>query len=366
MFSAGALATQDVAEKKKELSEIRDRIKQINLNLERIRQKKERLQSQLATIEKKHGLIAIALRLLEEQADVVQRQLTETRQKIRQQRQDIDRQKNELIGQIRAAHATGRTERLKLLLSQEDPAVSSRMMIYYAYFNRARLAKLEEITSSLHRLNELERQQTGQSEQLQVLRQQKAAEQEALLHTKQQRQTLLAKLNQDQQTSEQQLTSLRETEQRLHRLIASIREVSEDFPVDVAPGKTFAQLKGQLPWPVRGKLLKRFGAKRSEVSWDGVVIAANEGDSIQAVGSGRIVYADWLRGYGLLTIIDHGNGYMTLYAFNQSLYKDVGDWVEPGDKIAAVGNSGGRSRAGLYFGIRKNGKPVDPVRWCKK
>jgi len=126
----------------------------------------------------------------------------------------------------------------------------------------------------------------------------------------------------------------------------------------------FTTLKGSLPWPVKGRLAQSFGSPRADSRWDGVLIEANEGTDIKAVTEGKVVYAEWKMGYGMLLIIDHGHGYMTLYAFNQSLYKHEGDWVEAGDVIATVGQSGGRSQAGLYFGIRQNGTPVDPLEWC--
>ncbi len=366
LFFDIAFAAADIAIKNKELSEVRDRIKQVALNIEQIREKKERLHSQLAEIEKNYGVIALTLKQLAEQASNTRQQLTEIRQNINKQRQNIDRHKKGLQGQIRAAHALGKSEKLKLLLNQQDPALSSRMMVYYDYFNRARLAKLEEITASLSRLNELEKEQMLQSARLQKLQEQKTVEQNALLETKQQRELFLTKLNKDQLSKQQQLNKLLESEQRLQQLIAALQKALDDYPVESGPGKPFLQKKGQLPWPIKGKLVKTFGSRRSESRWDGVLIAADEGDDIRAISRGRVVYADWLRGYGLLVIIDHGKGYMTLYAFNQSLYKSVGDWVEAGDIIASVGNSGGRERVGLYFGIRNKGKPVDPVQWCKK
>jgi septal ring factor EnvC (AmiA/AmiB activator) len=128
----------------------------------------------------------------------------------------------------------------------------------------------------------------------------------------------------------------------------------------------FSTLKGKLPWPVKGRLVQKFGNPRSDSVWDGVLIDAKEGTDIHAVTWGKVVYAEWLRGYGLLIIIDHGQGYMTLYAFNQSLYKRIGETVNAGDIIASAGQSGGRSQSGLYFGIRKKGTPIDPLEWCRK
>jgi len=131
-------------------------------------------------------------------------------------------------------------------------------------------------------------------------------------------------------------------------------------------GRSFAELQGQLPWPVQGAISDRFGSRRYETTWDGVVISAHEGADIHAITAGTVVYADWLRGYGLMIIVDHGKGYMSLYAFNQSLHKSVGEHVRAGETLASVGRSGGRADAALYFGIRKKGRPVDPEQWCRK
>jgi septal ring factor EnvC (AmiA/AmiB activator) len=162
------------------------------------------------------------------------------------------------------------------------------------------------------------------------------------------------------------MASLPITEEELAVDAEQTKELSTSMENSSELKTDFSTLKGKLPWPVRGRLAQRFGSSRAEGKWDGVLINANEGMEIKAVTRGKIVYAEWLRGYGLLTIIDHGQGYMTIYAFNQSLYKRMGDSVEAGDVIASVGQSGGRTQAGLYFGIRNKGVPVDPLEWCQK
>ena len=161
-------------------------------------------------------------------------------------------------------------------------------------------------------------------------------------------------------------TEYLEKEQNTEVVAISRPEKKISPPAYISTGLPFHKLKGKLPWPIQGKLLKAFGSKRSDTRWDGVLISAREGTDIRAVTDGRVVFADWLRGYGLLVIIDHGKGYMTLYAFNQSLYKKVGDRVKAGTVIASVGKSGGRSESGLYFGVRRRGKPVNPAHWCRK
>ena len=274
----------------------------------------------------------------------------------------------------------GQQEKLKLLLNQQDPALSRRMMVYFNYVNKERLKKLSDLVTAVQHLDELDKQQQTETELLEKDLERKKSEQAALDEAKKQRNELLVQIGNDFSSSEQQLSQLQISENRLRSLMASLPITDEELAVDAEQEKElptsmenfselkgdFSALKGKLPWPVRGQLKQKFGSPRAEGSWDGVLINANEGMEIKAVTRGKVVYAEWLRGYGLLTIIDHGQGYMTLYAFNQSLYKRIGDPVEAGDVIASVGQSGGRSQAGLYFGIRKKGVPIDPLEWCQR
>ena len=306
----------------------------------------------------------------------------------------------------------GQKEKLKLMLNQQDPALSSRMMVYYDYFSKARLKKLAGIEATMQRLVQLAQQKQQEGDRLLQDLERIKSEQIVLAGVRRQRNELLVQLGKEFSSNEQELARLKESENKLQHLIASLQQASEQRAIEAErarraaarsesealsdieegfksdpieqegdrveqtagfnqPGGDFPALKGKLPWPIQGRLVQKFGSPRLERHWDGVLIDAREGTAIRAVTSGKVVYAEWLRGYGLLTIIDHGKGYMTLYAFNQSLYKKKGDWVEPGEVIAAVGQSGGRSSPGLYFGIRKKGAAVaaaavDPLEWCRK
>ncbi|WP_246246986.1 murein hydrolase activator EnvC family protein [Candidatus Methylobacter favarea] len=348
--------------------------------MQRIQLEQKTLNIQLAEIEKSYGKTAALLKKLKQQIERQRLKLTHIGQEGHALQNQIANQREELAGQIKAAYAMGQKEKLKLLLNQRDPALASRMMIYYKYLNSARLAKLIDIEESLKHLSRLDKQKQDESRFLEQTLQQKEAEQSILDKAKFQRQELLTHLNKDLYATEQQLRQLNESETRLKSLIASLQLTPDNSELTVkqenelSPLKNdeswqredFPQLKGKLPWPVSGKLAKKFGSARAEGNWDGVLIDALEGTEIHAVTTGEVVYAEWLRGYGMLMIIDHGKGYMTLYAFNQSLYKQVGEKVEAGEIIASVGQSGGRSQPGLYFGIRKQGKPVDPLEWCRQ
>ena len=381
-FLFGALVSYGHAEDlqtSNELNKVESDISEVKQDMQRLSQQKDNLLNLLADIEKHYGEIAALLKTLQIQIEQKRHSLDNIRQDMQVYQKEIDKLSKELAGQIRAAYAMGQKEKLKLLLNQQDPALSSRMMVYFNYFNKERLKKLTEIEAAVQRLDQLDKQKKTETELLEQNLEQKKSEQAALDEARKQRNELLVQIGNDFSSSEQQLTQLQESQNRLKSLMASLPITEEELAVDAEQAKElsspienspelksdFSTLKGKLPWPVRGRLSQKFGSPRSEGTWDGVLIDASEGMEIKAVTRGKVVYAEWLRGYGLLTIIDHGQGYMSLYAFNQSLYKRIGDTVEAGDVIASVGQSGGRSQAGLYFGIRKKGVPIDPLEWCR-
>jgi septal ring factor EnvC (AmiA/AmiB activator) len=362
-----------------ELKQIESDINVVKQDMQRLSLQKDSLQNLLADIEKRYGETAASLKTLQAQIEQKRHSLDKIRQEMQIYQTEIDKLSKELAGQIRSAYAMGQKDKLKLMLNQQDPALSSRMMIYYDYLNKVRLSRLADMDASVQHLDQLDKQKRVETELLEQNLEQKKAEQIALDEARKQRNELLAQINNDFSSNEQQLSQLQESENRLKSLMASLPITEEVLAVDTEQAKElstsmenpvelkadFPALKGKLPWPVKGRLAQRFGSPRSEGIWDGVLIDASEGMEIQAVTRGKVVYAEWLRGYGLLMIIDHGQGYMTLYAFNQSLYKKIGETVETGDIIASVGQSGGRTRSGLYFGIRKKGVPIDPLEWCR-
>ena len=382
-FLLGALVSHGHAEDlqtSNELNKVESDINEVKQNMQRLSQQKDTLQNLLADIEKRYGETAALLKTLQAQIEQKRQSLDKIRQDMQAYQNEIDKLSKELAGQIRAAYAMGQKEKLKLLLNQQDPALSSRMMVYFNYFNKERLKKLADIEAAVQHLDQLDKQKQTETELLEKNLEQKKSEQAALDEARKQRNELLVQIGNDFSSSEQQLSQLQESENRLKSLMASLPITEEELAVDAEQAKElstsmensselkgdFSTLKGKLPWPVKGRLAQKFGSPRAEGTWDGVLIDASEGMEIKAVTRGKVVYAEWLRGYGLLIIIDHGQGYMTLYAFNQSLYKRIGDTVEAGDVIASVGQSGGRSQAGLYFGIRKKGVPIDPLEWCRR
>ena len=269
-----------------------------------------------------------------------------------------------LTGQLRAAYLIGHGEPLKLLLNQKDPARAGRMFVYYSYFGRERAEEIHAIEASVTRLDELDTELAAQDERLAQLEKQQRTQLTEVEQARSRRTVVLANLEAESHTRAQSLEKLRSQQAGLEKLLHELREAMARYPVDT--NSAFGQLRGKLAWPVSGHVVARFGDTRAGgVKWDGVLVATERGAPVKAVYQGRVIYADWLPGLGLLTIVDHGDGYMSLYGHNERLYKAVGERVSAGDAIASAGDSGGSSRPELYFEIRKGGKPVDPRPWFK-
>lgn len=365
MFCMEAVAG-DVENKTKELAGLRGKIKEVTKGISKLKTNKTSLRSELRSIEEKYGESVRQLARLEQEIYLLNESIEENGRQQQVKLQKIKSQKKSLENQVRAAYGMGKHDRLKLILNQKAPAVSGRVMTYYGYLNIARLEQISDVNVDLQDLLDLELQQNDEAELLSQNLIERKQSQLVLKKTRAERKVVLAKINKQFRSKEQQLKEFKQNEARLASLIYSLQQKKVSFPLLRARVKEFTEMKGRLPWPVTGELVKTFGARRSDSRWDGVLIQAEEGAEVRAVARGEVVYAGWLRGYGLLTIIKHDKGYMTLYAFNQSLYKTKGDKVEAGAVISTVGFSDGRVNAGLYFGIRKKNKPVNPVKWCKK
>ena len=345
-------------------------------------QQKDELLGLLAQVDERYGDVAASLKTIEDQIRLTGLGLDKIRKEINSYQGQIDKLNEELGGQVKAAYAMGQQDKLKLMLNQQDPALSSRMMVYYEYLNKSRLEKLTYLHQTVSYLDQLDKDKQRETELLEKNLGQRKSEQAALDKVRKQRNDLIARLNDDFSSKEDQLSLLKESENKLVNLIqtlengadainqetgnqdseAAVQENQDSFP---KLNGDFSALKGKLPLPVRGKLANMFAVPSAEANWKGVLINAKEGAEIKAVTKGKVAYAGTLKGYGLLIIVEHDKEFMTLYAFNQSLYKHKGDSVESGDVIASVGQSGGRSQPGLYFEIRQNGKPVDPLLWCR-
>lgn len=268
---------------------------------------------------------------------------------------------------VRSAYMIGRQEKMKLLLNQSDPAAFGRTLALYGYFARARSAKIDEIAEQAAHLQELVAQIEASSANLKSLEEEAGREMTELQQARTLRVAALGALGKQVADSNEQLQRLKREEQAVESLIADLARVLEDYPVDAK--QSFDQLRGKLPWPVAGTVTAHFmevrgGAAGAAMRWNGEMIETTRGAKVRACYFGRVVYADWLQGLGLLLIIGHSGNYMTLYGHAEVLYKSVGDWVAPGDVIAAVSDAAGAAPQ-LYFEIRDGRKPVDPKIWLK-
>ncbi len=366
LAATGSFADDD--ERDQALQKVREKIERLRNDIQKTQTLHDSVRTELASIEKDINQLHRVLKQLERNLAKQNQKLNTLYAKRAQLRKDVSTQRDLLEKQISAAYMIGRQEYLKLILNQEDPAVVGRTMAYYGYFNRARVERIDSSRQSLTDLIDTEKQIKAETAALKGIQEQQLARKQNLQEASHSRAIVVAKLQQELKGKESDLSQLLADEKRLTDLVARLDEAIPDILTESAKHTPFARLKGELKWPTKGKVQAVFGQRRqsSQVKWNGVLISAEEGHDVRAVSHGRIAYADWLRGYGLLLIIDHGNGYMSLYGQNQTLYKETGEWVEAGEIIASVGKSGGQEQAGLYFEIRHNGKPANPVDWCRR
>ncbi len=352
--------------KEAELQSLRRQIAALSEHLKQARSTESAVQSELRITETSIGGIANELRDIGRRLAAVQEQLARLRREKEQLATKLAAHRQTLAKQVRAAYITGNQDYLKLLLNQEDPAALERMLTYYRYFSRARAEQIQRVEAELLRLETVQREISRQQELLRSLQARARERKTAQEAQRQERALILKRLQKEIRQGGHELDGLKANEKELERLLKALREAFEDIPRALDRRKSFSQRRGQLPWPAQGKLRHRFGTSRNRggLKWQGVLINAPMGRPVAAIHHGRIAFADWLRGFGLLIIIDHGNGYMSLYGHNQSLLKETGDWVETGDSVATVGDSGGLASSGLYFEIRRFGIPQNPSRWC--
>ncbi|MCQ4258042.1 murein hydrolase activator EnvC family protein [Stutzerimonas stutzeri] len=402
----GPAVADDRTDARKQIEAARKDVAELQKLLKQIEQEKSAVQKQLQSTESEMGQ-------LEKQVDTLQQEIDRSESELERLNDEkttlegarLEQQR--LIGiQARAAYQSGRQEYLKLLLNQQNPEKFSRTLTYYDYLSKARFEQVADFNETLNQLANVEAgiqaQQATLAEQQDGLQERRAQ----LAEVRKERQLALAKLDKDFSSRDQKLKARKQEQAQLERVLKTIEETlarqareaeqerqralalareerarqQQAGRPTTAPsgpavsstggnfGGPFANAKGKLPWPVDGRLVARYGTPRggdARTKWDGVLIGADVGTQVRAVHGGRVVFADWLRGAGLLVILDHGNGFLSLYGHNQSLLRDAGEIVKAGDPIATVGTSGGQEAAALYFAIRQQGRPSDPAQWCR-
>lgn len=357
-----AFAQEDGASQ--QLSDVQAKIKSEKSKITETSKKRDVLEQQLRKDEQAIATVAKALNQTEKNLHDTAKQLVELDKEKKRLTKAKNRQEQLLGQQLRAAYTAGNYDYLKLLLNQEDATQVQRSMTYYQYLNNARIKEIEQFQTTIAHLLEVVSEHQEKTEQLTQLKSKQASQKQELTASNKKRSNTIKALNRELSSSQQQLARLEEQENNLVAELARLAEEAERQANFTLEG--LSSLKKKLRWPVKGRVQHRFGTrKQGYLKWKGVMMSAPVGRQVNSIHHGVVLFSDWLKGYGLVTVIDHGNGYMSLYGHNQALLKSVGDRVESGEPIALVGQSGGRLESGLYFEIRHKGQAVNPKIWCK-
>lgn len=365
-FDSG-LNNEQREEKQQELELLRQRMSDLRQKIEKQQAEKNSEIKFLKDIEVRIGERTYVLKKINRHLRKQKRELKKVKQQHRKTLNKLATQRNILAEQIRSSYMIGRQEYLKLLLNQENPSAIGRTLTYYDYFHKARSHYVDESVITIKKLEKLTLQVKEKTKELESSRKQQRVEKQKLEDDFIDRNIVIKKMDKEIAKQGNRMKKFVANEKLLQELLKEIRNIMPSMLTEIDKRETFSKRRGRLKWPVRGRVKRLFGKSRqaANLKWNGVLIPSNEGKDVKAVSHGRVAYADWLRGYGMLVIIDHGDGYMTLYGYNQALYKETGDWVEEGEVIAAVGRSGGRLKSGLYFEVRVKGQPSNPTKWCK-
>ena len=380
LLSAGLVCQTAIAQsdEKKELEELRNRIDALQKELDKSESSKADAADALRDSERAISKSNRRLFELKNERKRINARIKELQQQSAELTQRIVRERKSLANLIYRQYLAGQPESLRLLLNRQDANETARQLHYFTYISKARAKLIASLRASLDELDTVRKQVQAQSERLARLEKDETGEKRALQKQKRDRQRVLSKASDDIARQRNQISKLKQDEQRLTTLIKKLAEEAErrrrearlknqSLPDASLNNSAFRKLKGRLRLPVIGELTNRYGRPRKDtgLSWKGLFIAAKEGDEVKAIAPGEVVYADWLRGFGNLLILDHGSGYMSLYGNNEALFRRVGDRLGAGDTIASVGNSGGSEESGLYFELRHNGKPFDPLPWVR-
>ena len=376
VLASPAAQAAEAGAKEKELRELRGRIEALQKSLAESEESKSEAADALRESERAISETNRALRELGEQTREINRRLAEIDADSRRGEEELKSQQTLLARLLYQQYLGGQAEPLKLLLNREDPHSISRRLHYFGYVSRARAQLIESTRRNIARLQQLTEDARKQAQELATVTAESKALRARLEREKRARGQVLTRISRDIQRQRREIGTLKRDENRLARLVERLAKLmarskppprvrNERVPQPGAAEGMFPDLKGKLNLPVRGELANRFGSPRADggVVWKGLFIAARPGEEVRAIADGRVVFADWLRGFGNLLIVDHGDAYMSLYGNNEALYKRVGDEIRAGDPVAAVGASGGNVDSGLYFELRHQGRPLDPLDW---
>ncbi len=367
MVTAAGAQEGDLASiKERELEQVRQRISALKQSMDDSAAERDRLTTELQDIEVAIAEQRIRLKEIEQQRHFTANKKDALDRDLAEREAALDEESAALASQVRAAYMSGSQEKIRLLLNQRDPATLGRLMAYYRYLNDYRAENIEAVIEQIRELESLRAQIAAEEARLAELARTRYAELGKLNESQESRTALLARLRKKIADEGEEVERLALQEKDLGRLIAELTTILSDYPI--TSEEPFSSHKGRLTWPVAGNLLHDFGQPRAggQIKWNGVVLGTQRGREVRAVYHGRVAFADWLAGMGLLVIVDHGEGYMSLYGYNETILKKAGDWVAPGDVIATVGDSGGQAQVGLYFELRRGTRPVNPRQWVTR
>lgn len=369
-------AAEPAGAKEKELRELRGRIEALQKSLAEAEDSKSEAADALRESERAISETNRALRELGEQTREINQRVTEIGAQAAEREAALKAQQTLLGRLLYQQYLGGQAEPLKLLLNREDPHSIARRLHYFGYVSRARAQLIEATRRNIVELRELTQDAQLKAAELAAVTAESRALRVRLEREKRAHGQVLTRISRDIQRQRRQIGTLKRDESRLAQLVERLAKLvararpaprvrNERVPQASAEESAFLELKGRLNLPVRGELANRFGSPRADggVVWKGLFIAARAGEEVRAIADGRVVFADWLRGFGNLLIVDHGDAYMSLYGNNEALYRRVGDAIRAGDPVAAVGASGGATDSGLYFELRYQGRPLDPLEW---
>jgi septal ring factor EnvC (AmiA/AmiB activator) len=346
------------------LAELQAELRERQQALETSRANAKELAQVLKASELEIAKVATAMARTNDELKNVNAEEAALQEKQSELKKAIRQQQSLLSSQLKSAYMAGHYDYAKMMFFQEDAKTFERVITYYQYIAKARQQEIAQFKDNVAQLEDVTAKLAEKAQRLLVLRKKQQDQRSVIVTRQQDRQQTLTKLNQTIASESERIARLQENEKALRDAIEAARLAAERAAAAKITLDGLAKLKGKLAPPVEGKIRRLFGNRRQgQVRWKGVIIDANEGEPVRSIASGKVLYADWLRGFGLVAIVDHGEGYMSVYGHNQALLKQAGDDVHEGENLALVGRSGGQEYANLYFEIRHKGKALNPTAW---
>ena len=360
---AGDAVVDDAGLAEQNLAEVRSRIVALEKEFQKQTERRGATELELQKAERSESGLRRRLADTNGQLTTSREKLESLQNEAKDMQSEVRVYQAELEQQLRLAYVAGQDGWLQMILSERDPIQMGRELVYYSYIARQRHGLMDAVRDKLAQLDETRLSMEREEERLSEIQRDERERLKQISQAREERHLALADINKGIATQSDQITRLQGEAESLEALVAELTRVLADLPIN--DSTRFVDRKGQMNWPADGRLTRKFGQSKADghLRWDGVLLAAGAGTEVRAVHHGRVVFSDWLSGMGLLVVVEHGDGYLTLYGHNQDVVSEVGEWVNPDSVIAHVGDSGGQATSGLYFAIRKNGQPVDPHSW---